>query len=236
MPVPPRRKTVRDLLVPAAPRDATETARQGQGIGDIAAMRQMATTVLPEMLRVAPMTSTPMSAVDAGRSLANKDWAGAGMAAIGMIPFAGMIDDVGKQAAKAMPNIGNTLDALKQFAADMAENTSILRKRAGIPADAPYLTGEEIRSRMDEWYKAAGARNAKLEQEIGAINQRINQNEIALQEATAFRRAVANDANRAPMELEMARKKEQDLRAIRKGLWDERAIVRKNNPLPSVRD
>ncbi len=95
-PIPPRRK-IRSMLVP---RDATETARQGQGIGDIEAMRQMATTAIPEALRVAPMTSTPMGAFDTANALANEDYAGAGMAALGMVPFAGSVKAVGR----AMPS------------------------------------------------------------------------------------------------------------------------------------
>ena len=87
LPVPPRRKTP-PLL---APRDVTETARQGQGIGDLEAMRQMATTAIPEVLRNAPATSTPMSVFDMARAVADRDLAGAGMAALGAIPFAGML-------------------------------------------------------------------------------------------------------------------------------------------------
>ena len=95
-PIPPRR-TLRDLLVP---RDATETARQGQGIGDLEAMRQMATTAIPEVLRNAPVTSTPMGVFDTANALADRDYAGAGMAALGMVPFAGSVRAVGR----AMPS------------------------------------------------------------------------------------------------------------------------------------
>lgn len=87
MPVPPRR-TVRQML---APRDVTETARQGQGIGDIEAMKQMAVQGVPEVLRVAPVTSTPMSILDAAVAAAERDYRGAGMAALGAIPFAGAL-------------------------------------------------------------------------------------------------------------------------------------------------
>lgn len=107
-PIPPRR-TLRDLLVP---RDATETARQGQGIGDLEAMRQMATTAIPEVLRNAPATSTPMGMFDTARALADRDYSGAAMAALGMVPFAGALKyadevaDVAKSAlrgTKALP-------------------------------------------------------------------------------------------------------------------------------------
>lgn len=100
-PIPPRR-TLRDLLVP---RDATETARQGQGIGDLEAMRQMATTAIPEVLRNAPATSTPMGMFDTARALADRDYSGAAMAALGMVPFAGAMryaDDAVK-AARGLP-------------------------------------------------------------------------------------------------------------------------------------
>ncbi len=99
--VPPRR-SLKDLLVP---RDATETARQGQGIGDLEAIMQMATTAIPEALRVAPATSTPMSLFDTANALADRDYAGAGMAALGAIPFAGALkyaDEVADVAKSAM--------------------------------------------------------------------------------------------------------------------------------------
>lgn len=100
-PIPPRR-SLRDLLIP---RDATETARQGKGIGDVEAMRQMATMAVPELLRNAPVTSTPMGAFDTARALADRDYTGAGMAALGMVPFAGAIkyaDEVADVVKSAM--------------------------------------------------------------------------------------------------------------------------------------
>jgi len=100
-PVPPRRKAP-PLL---APRDVTETARQGQGIGDLEAMRQMATTAIPEVLRNAPVTSTPMSVFDMAKAVADRDLPAAGMAALGAIPFAGMLRyaDEAAKAARALP-------------------------------------------------------------------------------------------------------------------------------------
>jgi hypothetical protein len=82
---------MQDLLVP---RDATETARQGQGIGDIEAMKQMATKAVPEILRMAPGTSTGMSILDAAVAAAQRDYGGAGMAALGAVPFAGTVKAV----------------------------------------------------------------------------------------------------------------------------------------------
>lgn len=100
-PVPPRRK-IPSLL---APRDVTETARQGQGIGDLEAMRQMATTAIPEVLRNAPATSTPMSVFDMAKAVADRDLPAAGMAALGAIPFAGMLRyaDEAAKVARALP-------------------------------------------------------------------------------------------------------------------------------------
>jgi hypothetical protein len=83
------------------PRDATETARQGQGIGDIEAMRQMATKAVPEMLRMAPATSTGMSLLDMAVAAADRDYQGAGVAALGAIPFAGALKYVGKAKGAA---------------------------------------------------------------------------------------------------------------------------------------
>jgi hypothetical protein len=222
-----------------APRDVTETARQGQGIGDLEAMRQMATTAIPEVLRNAPVTSTPMSAFDVARSLANRDMSGAGMAALGMIPFAGMIDDVGRGAAKAMPKIGNALDALKQFSADMAENTAILRRRweaAGNPPLPPPKTPQQIRAEMDDWYKAAEVRNAKLSQELDAAQARVNQAKIAHQEATAYRRAIGNDPNAGDVEYMLAKKKEQELKDAWLETMEQRRLVWQNNPIPRTPD
>jgi hypothetical protein len=99
---------MQDLLVP---RDVTETARQGQGIGDIEAMKQMAMKAVPEVLRMAPVTSTGMSILDAAVAAAQRDYRGAGMAALGAIPFAGALryaDD----AADAVKGLQRGAEAL----------------------------------------------------------------------------------------------------------------------------
>jgi len=113
MPVPPRRK-IRDLLVP---RDATETARQGQGIGDIEAMKQMATKAVPEALRMAPATSTGMSILDAAVAAAKKDYKGAGIAALGAIPFAGAMRyaDDAVNAARGLPIVEKAGETVKRL-------------------------------------------------------------------------------------------------------------------------
>lgn len=233
-PIPPRR-SLRDLLIP---RDATETARQGKGIGDVEAMRQMATMAVPELLRNAPATSTAMSAFDTARSLANRNYGGAGMAALGMIPFAGMIDDVGKQAAKAFPKVGNALDAMKQFAADMAEETAMLRRdwaAKGQPLPKRMST-DDIRKQLDAQRVLADQRGVKLGAELDEATQRVNQAKIAHQEATAYRRAVLNDENRPFMEYELAKKKEKELKQAWLDAMEQRRNVWGNNPYPELRD
>lgn len=90
MPIPPRKKpTVRQMLMPKIPADMTETRRQGQGIGDIQAIGQMARTVIPEVLRNAPGTSVPMAGYDALQAGRKGDMTGAALAALGAVPFAG---------------------------------------------------------------------------------------------------------------------------------------------------
>jgi hypothetical protein len=227
MPIPPRRK-IRDLLVP---RDATETARQGQGIGDIEAMKQMATKAVPEALRMAPATSTGMSILDAAVAAANKDYKGAGMAALGAIPFAGMIDDVGKAVPKVFPKVGNALDALKQFAADMAEDTAILRRRSkdsGYELPRP-LTREELTAERETMGKLWEQRSENLGREMDAATQRVNQAKIAHQEATAFRRSIPDGQYD---EYAAARKKEQELKDAWVQSMEERRMVWGNNPFP----
>jgi hypothetical protein len=90
-----------------APADVTEAKRQGQGIGDVEAMRQMAVTAVPEILRNLPGTSTPMSALDAALAAGRKDYPGAAMAALGAVPFAGAL----KYADEAQIAMREVLDA-----------------------------------------------------------------------------------------------------------------------------
>jgi len=111
--IPPRR-SLKDLLVP---RDATETARQGQGIGDLEAIKQMATTAIPEVLRAAPATSTPMGLFDLAQAVRNRDAAGAGMAALGMVPFAGAMRyaDDAVNAARGLPVVEKASEAVRRL-------------------------------------------------------------------------------------------------------------------------
>lgn len=94
--IPPRRPSVKRFLVP---RDATETARQGQGIGDIEAMAQMATTAIPEVLRNAPLTSTPMAMYDTGKAAMSGDKLGMALGLASMVP----LGRVASRVAKSLP-------------------------------------------------------------------------------------------------------------------------------------
>ncbi len=95
---PPAKRTPRDFFVP---RDATETSRQGQGIGDIEAMRQAVTV---------PAEAAWQSVQDAGtqqREGLNRLLSGkatkddmSGMASDFMLPMAGSLENVAAKAAK----------------------------------------------------------------------------------------------------------------------------------------
>jgi hypothetical protein len=129
-----------------APRDVTETARQGQGIGDLEAMWQMATTAIPEVLRNAPVTSTPMSVFDMARAVADRDLPAAGMAALGAIPFAGMLRHADKSQL-AMREVLDAADAawqayLKRNIPDVVYHGSPNKKLAALdPALAREVRG-----------------------------------------------------------------------------------------------
>jgi hypothetical protein len=82
-----------------APVDATETRRQGQGIGDLEAMRQMATTAIPEVLRNAPLTSTPMGVYDTGKAALEGDKLGVALGLASMVP----LGKVASRVARALP-------------------------------------------------------------------------------------------------------------------------------------
>jgi hypothetical protein len=106
--IPPRRKPLRQLF---APSDATETERQGQGIGDIEAMRQAMTV---------PAKAAWQATQDAGtqqREAFGRMLSGAateddmsGMASDFMLPMAGSLENVAAKAAK--PSIKAATDAL----------------------------------------------------------------------------------------------------------------------------
>ena len=106
--IPPRRKPLRQLF---APSDATETERQGQGIGDIEAMRQAVTV---------PAKAAWQGVQDAGtqqREAFGRLLSGSatqddmtGMASDFMLPAMGSLENVAATAAK--PSIKAATDAL----------------------------------------------------------------------------------------------------------------------------
>lgn len=143
--VPPRKPP--RLLVP---RDVTETARQGQGIGDIEAMRQMATRAVPEILGMAPVTGELMSLYEAGKAAAEGDKLGAGLALAGAIPIAGTVGRVAGRAGKVGREmlersrlVGRPID----FEAEKSGLAKLLRGEAQgpLPAamrDRPIISAE----------------------------------------------------------------------------------------------
>lgn len=149
--VPPRRPP--RLLVP---RDATETARQGQGIGDIEAIRQMATKSIPEMLGVMPGIGEAMSLYEAGKAASEGDKVGAGLALAGAIPLAGTVGRVAGKAGKVGREmlersrlVGRPID----FEAEKAALGRILRAEAEQPLpaamrDRPLVSAEHSTSAL----------------------------------------------------------------------------------------
>ena len=76
---PPVKRTIKDIF---APRDATETSRQGQGIGDIEAMRQMAGMVGKEVVSNLPFIEQGVAAKDFGEAAMGGDRLGMSLAAL----------------------------------------------------------------------------------------------------------------------------------------------------------
>jgi len=95
---PPAKRTLRDFF---APRDATETSRQGQGIGDIEAMRQMV-TVPAKAVRQATLDAGTQQREAFGRMLSGaatqEDMTD--LASDFMLPMAGSLENVAAKAAK----------------------------------------------------------------------------------------------------------------------------------------
>jgi hypothetical protein len=112
--IPPRRK-VRDLLVP---RDATETARQGQGIGDIEAMRQMAGVVGKEVVSNLPFIEQGVAAKDFGEAAMGGDRLGMGLAVLSALPMGKLVGKVAKNmspAAKEAAEVARTVSRDRYF-------------------------------------------------------------------------------------------------------------------------
>lgn len=95
---PPVKRTLKDLF---APRDATDTSRQGQGIGDIEAMRQMLAVPAGAARKVVQDAGTQQREAF-GRMLsgaATQDDM-TDMASDFMLPMAGSVENVAAKAAK----------------------------------------------------------------------------------------------------------------------------------------
>lgn len=108
---PPVKRTIKDIF---APRDATETSRQGQGIGDIEAMRQMAGMVGKEVVSNLPFIEQGVAAKDFGEAAMGGDKFGMGLAALSALPM-------GKLVGKVAKNMVPTPRALAKQAAQEAE-------------------------------------------------------------------------------------------------------------------
>lgn len=105
---PPVKRKLKDLF---APRDATDTSRQGQGIGDIEAMRQMLTVPAGAARKVVQDAGTQQREAF-GRMLsgaATQDDM-TDMASDFMLPMAGSVENVAAKAVK--PAIKAATDAL----------------------------------------------------------------------------------------------------------------------------
>lgn len=96
--IPPRRKPLRQLF---APSDATETERQGQGIGDIEAMRQMAGMVGKEVVSNLPLIEQGVAAKDFGEAAVGGDKLGMGLAVLSALPMGKLVGKVAKNIAPA---------------------------------------------------------------------------------------------------------------------------------------
>lgn len=111
---PPVKRTIKDLF---APRDATETSRQGQGIGDIEAMRQMAGMVGKEVVSNLPFIEQGVAAKDFGEAAMGGDKFGMGLAALSALPM-------GRLVGKVAKNMVPTPRALAKQAAQEAERVA----------------------------------------------------------------------------------------------------------------
>lgn len=240
MPIPPRKTpTMRQMLAPKIPADVTETRRQGQGIGDIQAIGQMARTIIPEVLRNAPATSVPMAGYDAIREAGRGNFGAAGLAVLGAIPFGGMMDDAARNAPKAFSALDEAFKAMKQESADMAERIAIenaKRARQGLPPieSKPIVPYEQHRKATDAWNAQMAARNEKIANDLADIDQQAALLKNQHDEAKAWLRAVRSDPNRQPMELEQARNIKDQLWKQYTDMMKSRQAVYSKYPNPDI--
>ena len=146
MRVPPKPKRL------FAPADVTETRRQGQGIGDLEAMRQMATTAIPEVLRNAPVTSTPMGIYDTGKAALGGDKLGVALGLASMLP----LGKVATRVARALPmdeasrmaraaEMGYTIPVYHGTSADFGPRNAFKMQGGGVFHEIPSAhVGTEI--------------------------------------------------------------------------------------------
>jgi hypothetical protein len=130
-PVPPRR-TIRDLLVP---RDVTETARQGQGIGDLAAIRQAATMAGKEFVSNLPYISEGVAAKDFGEAARRNDKLGMALAAASVLPMGHIIGKAGKYIAPAIKEAGGAV---------LDEALRVARGEQYFPHEVWHSTGSTV--------------------------------------------------------------------------------------------
>lgn len=119
---PPRKVAIR-----RAPADVTATDRQGKGIGDIEAMRQMATKSIPEILSMTPGIGEAMSLYDAQKAASEGDALGTGLGLAGAIPIAGTL---GRGAGKLAKPIVERIPTLYHGTAS-APFPRFLREKMG---------------------------------------------------------------------------------------------------------
>lgn len=164
-PVPPRRKTP-PLL---APRDVTETARQGQGIGDLEAMRQMATTAIPEVLRNAPATSTPMSVFDMAKAVAERNLPEAGVAMAGLLPFGRIAQRLGRVAKTPLDELDELYKSAKFAPSDYSDAAQAWRNSPeGIAFDDKT---SELYNRAEAYLDKAAERGMAAKPTITPVGQ-----------------------------------------------------------------
>lgn len=140
---PPRKVAIR-----RAPADVTATDRQGKGIGDIEAMRQMATKSIPEILSMTPGIGEAMSLYDAQKAASEGDALGTGLGLAGAIPIAGTL---GRGAGKLAKPIVERIPTLYHGTAS-APFTKFLREKMGAGLNRLGVGGygtEAIREGLD---------------------------------------------------------------------------------------
>lgn len=97
------------------PSDATETGRQGQGIGDIEAMRQMASVVGKEALGNLPYVGEGMAAEEFRQAAKSGDKFGMGVAALAALPLGRIVGKVAKNIAPSIDEAMRVANRDKYF-------------------------------------------------------------------------------------------------------------------------